>query len=99
MKYLTLSEIKKQCVVDLDYHEDDQLLEMIGNSAEELTEQLLDRSLDELCASNGDLPAGLRHALRMLVDYFYSCQRGSGESAPDIPTAIQMMIKLYRSYH
>ena len=71
---------------------------MIGDSAEELTEQLLDCSLNELSAENGELPAGLRHALRMLVDYFYSCQRGSGESAPDVPNAIQMMIKLYRSY-
>ena len=99
MNYLTLDEIKQQCVVDLNYHDDDQLLEMIGNSAEELTAQLLDCSLDELSAQNGELPAGLRHALRMLVDYFYSCQRGSGESAPDVPDAIQMMIKLYRSYH
>lgn len=99
MQYLTLDEIKQQCVIDLNYHDDDQLLEMIGDSAEELTAQLLDCSLDELSAQNGELPAGLRHALRMLVDYFYSCQRGSGESAPDVPNAIQMMIKLYRSYH
>lgn len=99
MQYLTLDEIKQQCVIDLNYHDDDQLLEMIGDSAEELTAQLLDCSLDELSAMNGELPAGLRHALRMLVDYFYSCQRGSGESAPDVPNAIQMMIKLYRSYH
>ena len=98
MQYLTLDEIKQQCGVDLNYHDDDQLLEMIGDSAEELTAQLLDCSLDELSAQNGELPAGLRHALRMLVDYFYSCQRGSGESAPDVPNAIQMMIKLYRSY-
>ena len=99
MKYLTLEEIKKQCTIDPQFDEDNEFLIMLGDSAEDMTEQLLDRSLDELCASNGDLPAGLRHALRMLVDYFYSCQRGSGESAPDVPNAIQMMIKLYRSYH
>lgn len=99
MQYLTLDEIKQQCVVDLDYHDDDDFLTMIGDSAEEMTSQLLDCSLDQLAAENGDLPAGLKHALRMLVDYFYSCQRGSGEGVPDVPQAIQMMIKLYRNYH
>lgn len=99
MQYLTLDEIKRQCVIDEDYHDDDEFLNMIGDSAEELTAQLLDCSLDEIAAANGDLPAGLRHALRMLCDYFYSCQRGSGEGAPDVPSAIQMMIKLYRNYH
>lgn len=99
MQYLTLDEIKKQVVLDEDFHDDDEFLTMIGDSAEELTSQLLDCSLDQLAAENGDLPAGLRHALRMLVDWEYSVQRGSSDNAPDIPSAIMMMIKLYRNYH
>jgi hypothetical protein len=95
MQYLTLNEIKKQCVVDQDFHEDDEFLEMIGDSAEDMAEKLMNCTLDELAAENGELPATIRHALRMLVDYFYSVNRGSSENTPDIPNAVNIMLKLY----
>ena len=95
MKYLTLDEIKRQCVVDADFHEDDILLEMIGDAAEDMAAKLINCSLDEVAAQNGELPATIRHALRMLVDYFYSVNRGSSDNAPDIPNAVLIMLKLY----
>lgn len=95
MKYLTLEEIKKQCVVDDNFHDDDTFLEMIGESAEDMAEKLVNCSLDELTAENGELPPTIRHALRMLVDYFYSVNRGSSENTPDIPNAVNIMLKLY----
>ena len=98
MQYLTIEEIKKQCVIDADFHEDDTFLEMIGDAAEDMTSQLLDCSLDELAAENGDVPASIRHAMRILVDYFYSVNRGSSDDTPDIPNAVMTMLKLYRNY-
>ena len=95
MKYLTLNEIKKQCVVDQDFHEDDEFLTMIGNAAEDMASKLINCRLDEVVADNGELPATIRHALRMLVDYFYSVNRGSSENTPDIPNAVIVMLKLY----
>ena len=98
MQYLTIEEVKQQCVIDSDFHDDDEFLTMIGDAAEDMTAQLLDCSLDELSAENGELPATIRHAMRILCDYFYSVNRGSSEDAPDIPSAVTLMLKLYRNY-
>ena len=48
MNYLTLEELKKQCVIDSDFTDDDEFLEMIGDAAEDMAEQLLDMPLYEL---------------------------------------------------
>ena len=40
MRYLTLTDIKKQCVIDEDFHDDDLFLDSIGNSAEDYVEQM-----------------------------------------------------------
>lgn len=98
MQYLTLEEVKKQCTIDPQFKEDDDFLVMIGDAAEDMTAQLIDMSLDQLAAENGDIPAGIRHAMRILCDYFYSVNRGSSENAPDIPEAVHLMLKLYRNY-
>ena len=97
-QYITLEEIKKQCVVDPDFHEDDEFLEMLGDAAEDMASNLLDCSLDELVAEKGELPASIRHAIRMLVDYMYSQNRGSSGESIDIPNAVYTMLKLYRSF-
>lgn len=99
MKYLTLEEIKKQLNVDADFHGDDEFLELLGESVEDLTSNLIDCQLDELAAQNGSIPAGVRHAMRMLVDYVYSQQRGSSGESNDIPNAIFTILKLYRNFN
>lgn len=98
MQYLTLEEIKKQCNIDLDYTGDDEFLTLLGDSAEDLISQLIDCDLTELYAEYGELPASIRHAIRMTVDWEYSVQRGSSTEGTDIPNAILMMCKLYRNF-
>lgn len=98
MQYLTLEEIKRQCNIDLDWNGDDAYLEMIGDSSEDLAAQILCCSLDEIEAEYGELPASIRHALRMLVDYFYSVNRGSADESKEIPEAVYVILKLFRTY-
>lgn len=99
MQYLTKSEIKKQCNIDAAYEGDDDFIEMIGDSAEDFVSQLIDTDLTEVYAKYGEIPAALRHAMRMMCDYFYSQQRGSSAEAMDIPNAVMVLIKLYRSFN
>ena len=98
MRYLTLDQIKAQCNIDKAYEGDDEFLELLAESAEDMVEQLLDCNLEELYAERGEMPASIQHALRMLVDWMYSQQRGSSGEAIDIPTAIYQILKLYRNY-
>ena len=53
MKYLTIDQIKKQCVIDDDFLEDDDYLETLGDTAEELVEQEIDCDLNHVVAANG----------------------------------------------
>lgn len=97
--YLTLEEIKKQCVIESDFTEDDNFLLALGDSAEDFVEQIIDCPLYELEATKGELPATIRHALRMMVDYFYSTERGGSGNNNEIPDAVTLMCKLYRQYN
>ena len=96
MTYLTLSMIKKQLVIDDDFTDDDEYLEALGDTAEELVEQQIDKSLaDVLADNNNNMPAPLIHAMKMIVEYFYD-NRGSAEN--EIPSAFYYICSLYRCY-
>lgn len=96
MKYLTLEQIKHQCVIDSYYTGDDEYLEALGDTCEEIVERQVNQSLDDIIAENdGKLPMPLVHAMKMLVEYLYS-NRG-GEDV-QIPEAFYYMCHLYRSY-
>lgn len=99
MQYLTIEEIKKQCVIDPAFTGDDEFLEMIGDAAEDMTAQLLDCDLQEVFAEYGEMPATIRHAMRILVDYFYAVNRGSSDNDKEIPEAALTMLKLYRNFN
>lgn len=88
--------IKKQLVIDNDFTDDDEYLEALGDTAEELVEQQINKSLPEVLeANNNILPAPLIHAMKMIVEYFYD-NRGSAEN--EIPVAFYYMCSLYRNY-
>ena len=96
MTYLTLSMIKQQLVIDNDFTDDDEYLEALGDTAEELVEQQIDKALaDVLADNNNNMPAPLIHAMKMIVEYFYD-NRGSAEN--EIPSAFYWMCQLYRNY-
>lgn len=96
MQYLTIDKIKKQCVIDSTFTDDDTYLEALGDTAEQLVEQQIDAPLSEIVAKNdGELPAPLEHAMKLIVEYFYN-NRGSDES--QVPEAYFYMCKLYRNY-
>lgn len=99
MNYLTLEDIKQQCVIDSDFHDDDVLLESMGDAAEDYVEQLVNEQLDDIAAKNsGELPKSLYHAMLIFVDYLYSSQRGSSNTEHVVPEVINTIVKLYRSF-
>lgn len=99
MNYLTIEDIKKQCVIDNDFTDDDLLLESMGEAAEDYVEQLVNKPLDDITAENGgELPKSLYHAMLIFVDYLYSTQRGSSGTDNVVPEVITTIVKLYKSF-
>lgn len=98
MKYLTIDELKKQMNIDPDFNDDNEYLEQVGSAAEDMTEALLDTKLDMLVAEKGSIPGTVRHAMRMIADYFYAKFRGSSDTDMEIPAAYFTMLKLYRNF-
>lgn len=96
MTYLTLDELKKQCVIDSSFTDDDTYLSSLGDTAEALVEQQIDSLLSDVVSeNNGVLPAPLKHAMKLIVEYLYN-NRGSDES--QIPEAYFYMCRLYRNF-
>lgn len=99
MTYLTIDELKKQCNIDSQYDGDNEYLEMVADAAEDYLATYIRCPLSQVEAEYGELPATLHHALRILVDFYYSTFRGSGESNIDFPAAFEKMAKLYRNFN
>ena len=97
MNYLTLADIHNQVIIEDNFTEDDHLLEIMGDAAENFLEGHLNQALDDITADNGgELPKNLYLALLMLVDYFYDA-RGSGDNH-DIPPAFYVLCKPWMTY-
>lgn len=97
MNYLTLEDIHKQLRLENDFKEDDELLQVLGDSAESFTEAHLNTSLDDICAQySGTLPPALYNAMLMLVDYTYD-NTGSGKME-DVPKAYFILCAPWKKY-
>ena len=71
MKWLTLEKIKAQLRIEMDFHDEDELLELYGESAEEVLMAVLNRTYEDLFEEYGRVPMPVVHASLMLVAKSY----------------------------
>ena len=71
MKWLTLEDIKAQLRIEPDFTEEDSLLIMYGESAENTVLNYLNRSYQDVIETYGKIPTDVVHATLMLVDASY----------------------------
>ena len=71
MKWLTLTRIKQQCRIEQEFTDEDEILELYGESAEDAIMEVLNRSYEELYEVYGHIPAPVVHASLMLVASAY----------------------------
>ena len=96
MKWLTLAKIKQQCRIEPDFTEEDILLEMYGESAEEVLLNHLCRSYENLMEVYGHIPAPLIHASLMLVDVSYQHRSPvSPQNMSIVPYTFDILVKPY----
>ena len=99
MKYLKLEDIKAQIVIEPSFTEDDALLTTMGNAAEDYVQELINKKLDIVAAENGgELPHLLYQAMLIMVDFFYSQNRGSETDSKIVPPVLDIIVKLYRNF-
>lgn len=97
MNYLNLDIIKKQLRIEEDFHEDDALLESLGDGAESFLEAHLNESLDNIVADNGgELPVALYRAMMLMVDYLYDNTGSRGTE--EVPNAFFILAAPFKKY-
>lgn len=96
MKFLTLERIKQQCRIEPEFTDEDDLLEMYGESAEEQVLGDLGRSYEDIMETYGKIPIDIIHATLLLVDHSYR-QRSVADtmSWASVPYAYEAKIKKY----
>ena len=96
MKWLTLERIKQQLRIEPDFHDEDELLEEYGESAEEVLLNYLNRTYEDVIEVYGHVPAPLRHASLMLVDTSYQYRSPvSAQNMSLVPYTFDLLIKPY----
>lgn len=71
--YVELEDIKRQ--VNVDFNEDDNLITSMIEAAEASVEKTIGAPLAEI-AIEGELPADLKHAIRIMTANFYEYREG-----------------------
>lgn len=71
MKWLTLQQIKHQLRIESDYTQEDDMLELYGESAEETILQWCNRTFDDIIEKYESVPKPIVHASLLLVGTSY----------------------------
>jgi len=94
MQIVTLEEIKANSRID--YNDEDTLLEMYRQSAEETLKSILDRTWEDVIDEYGEIPTPIRHAVLMLVEHWHVHRGPIGPTALyNVPYTIDFLVKPY----
>lgn len=93
--YIDADDIKKH--LNIDYDEDDGYLTQLVEAAESAIERFIQQPLEKLEDENGDIPAALKHAVRLMVGDFYANREPVAfATATEIPFGLMFLIMQYR---
>lgn len=93
--YIDADDIKKH--LNIDYDEDNGYLTQLVEAAESAIERFIQQPLEKLEDENGDIPAALKHAVRLMVGGFYANREPVAfATATEIPFGLIFLIMQYR---
>ena len=95
MKWLTLEKIKQQLRIEADFTEEDELLELYGESAEEAILKVLDRTYDDLVEKYGKIPAPVVHTSLLVVASAYKDREKDLVQAVNANPTFSFLMKPY----
>lgn len=98
MSYITLSEIKDQCIIDHSFEEDDNLLLLYIQAAEDAVAKYLNKSLEDTLV-NGELPASIYAAVLLYAAHLYQNREPIVfAQAKEMPLSFTYLLNLNRNY-
>lgn len=100
MSYVTISEARKQCEIDADYHDDDKFLLHLIEVSENAVAKQINRPLYACVTQEGILPPTIKHAVLLTVASLYENRESiSPIQLHDVPRSFQWLTSLDRHYH
>ena len=95
MKWLTLNIIKDQLRIEHDFTAEDGMLEIYGESAEDVLLNCVGRTYEDLMATYGKMPAPLKHASLMLCDVSYQYRSPISINNLSVVPSFDQLVKPY----
>ena len=96
---LTLEEVKAQCRIDIDYHDEDEYLySLIEVAGDDIAQRLRYGSLDE-AFPDGSIPPSVRHAAKIVVANFYENRESiAAATLNKVPETLDSLLGPYVRY-
>lgn len=94
MRYLTLDNILMHC--RLERGAEDDYITHLGETAEEMTEKYLNRTLEELAGENGTLPRSIENTCYMIVADLYRNREASSTMQLHPNPALLALLRPYK---
>ena len=97
--YLDIDLVKKHLNIESGYTDDDELLLVYIEAAEDAVRVHVNESLEDIAAKNGGcIPTPLFQAMLLQVGNLYQNREIVGTKVETVPFAYQYLINLYRNF-
>lgn len=98
--YLDLDVIKKHLNVESDFTDDDELIVLYADAAEQAVQVHVNESIEDIAEKNGGcIPTPLFQAMLLMVGNLYQNREIVGTKTNALPFNYNYLIDLYRNYN
>lgn len=95
LKWLTIEKIKGQLRIEPDFHDEDDILEDYGESAEDAVLNTINRTYEEVMEVYGRVPAPIRRASLLIVGSLYKDRENQLVQQVHDNPAFSLLLKPY----
>lgn len=96
--YILLNDLKDHVLVDRDFFEDDNLMLIYINAAEDAVARYLNKKLEDTLV-DGELPASIYAAILLYAGHLYANRETVAfAQASEIPLSFTYLLNLNRNY-
>ena len=96
---IELDRIKKHLNIDADFTDDDEYIEFLEQTAEDLVQKHIDKKFEDIIAEEGAIPNALLHAILLFIGNMYDNRESVAySSVTEVPKSLDYILSMYRDY-